>query len=200
MAQPKENTKKLMCRLAGSLVSWLTFQQSALRSRMYSEHGMYSPIFEVASARRWKIRPQFPVKIDGTTKYIDFVFYGITKKHVKNDRVAALEISYIRKRNSESEKISNDESKLRKVRVNDFLNGKYGAIKRYVMIAGKESHLRHYCKSHFKRALPLFKDKPPGNLGWMFRSPIKFSDENLWCVLVLVVPEKESHPKKPTAI
>jgi hypothetical protein len=154
---------------------------------MYSEHGMYSPIFEVASARHWKIRPQFPVKIDGTTKYIVFIFYGITNKHVQNDRVAALEISYIRKKKYKSKKISNDESKLRKVLVSDFLNGKYGAIKRYVMIAGKESHLRDYCKSHFKRALPLFKDEPPGNLGWIFRSPFNFSGDNLWCVLVLVV-------------
>jgi hypothetical protein len=88
---------------------------------------MYSPIFEVASARRWKVRPQFPVKVASTTKYIDFVFYGVTNRHDKNDRVAALEISYIRK-NANRTKISNDERKLRGVRANDFLNGKFGTV------------------------------------------------------------------------
>lgn len=189
MAQQTENTKKLMRRLAGSLVSWLTFQQAALRSRMYNEYWMYPPIFEVASARGWKIRPQFPLKVNekNTIKYVDFVFYGNKKRHVENDRVAAVEISYIRK-NTGAQKISKDECKLKKFRNDHFRNGKLGAIKRYVLIAGKEDHLRSYCNSNFQRAMPLFKEDYSGTLGWRYSSPSKFPNENLWCVMVVAVP------------
>lgn len=102
-----ENAEKLMRFLAGSLVSWLTFQQAARRAQMYTEYFMYPPIFEVASGRGWKIRPQFPIFYENTWKYVDFVFYNTSR-----NEVAAIELSYIKDK-SNKYKISNDKYKLR---------------------------------------------------------------------------------------
>ena len=59
-----EGTELLLRRLAGALVSWLTFQQAAKRSIMYDEFFMYTPIFELVSAREWKVIPQFSYKTE----------------------------------------------------------------------------------------------------------------------------------------
>jgi hypothetical protein len=215
----KEDTKRLMRRLAGSLVSWLTFQQAALRSKIVGEHQMYAPIFEVASSRGWKISTQFPLKDAShddnkeSTKFIDFVFYRTTDKSLENDRVAAVELSYVRKSNRRTsgrrsntpkDKITIDECKLQRLRGDDFRKGQYGAMRKYVMIASKENQLRAYCKSNprqniLQQATQLLNIPEAKyslrNVGWIFYSPIKFysrqsSEQSRWCVMVLFVQRR----------
>jgi hypothetical protein len=192
-AKPEpETTQRLMRILAGSLVSWLTFQQSAKRSRMKREHWMYGPIFEVASARGWKTIPQFSVKIGKTTKYPDFLFYR-TNKPVTNNSIALLEVSHI-KSGSAPTKVSEDKKKLQKIRRQDIFKGRHGTISRYVMLVSYKDVLETYCKSNLKQAVPLFTQltqrKAPVSkkLGWIYWSPYPFRLR--WCVMVLIVPER----------
>jgi len=200
----EEDTERLMRVLAGSLVSWLTFQQSAKRSKMNGEHWMYAPIFEVALARGWKTIPQFPVKIGSTTKYPDFLFYR-TSKPVKNNAIAALEISYIKEKTS-PQKVSKDQEKLNKILDNQIFGGRHGAMRRYVMLVSDKEDLQQYCKANLPQALPLMKraeylercskgsvpkikpksEKELSKIGWIYCSPYPFRLR--WWVMVLIVP------------
>ncbi len=191
-----------MRRLSGALVSWLTFQQAAKRSIMYDEFYMYTPIFELASARQWKAIPQFSPETDnGTSQRFDFVFFRATpRRHGSDGRVAALEVSYIswKKKSWKANKIDNDEEKLRNLETKDFKGGRYGPIKRYVMIAGKENDLEQYCKKHYCKAMPVLGGSQK-RIGWIHRSSIKFrapDDDKghistCWCVMVLHVPKRQ---------
>jgi len=184
-----------MRRLAGSLVSWLTFQQAALRSKMYKEYWMYAPIYEVAAAREWDIEPQQHFRHNTKNKYIDFIFYGIDqKKYDEGDRVAAVEVSYIRT-GSPVAKINDDFEKLRNFK--SFKSRKYGGIKRYIIIAAKKDVLEKYCKSHFRTASPLFTKNPPKKLGSIYHSPIP-EYRSRWCVMVLCVqPSRPGKHRRP---
>ena len=113
-------------------------------------------------------------------------------------------VSYIgsKKNNWKAAKIKDDEAKLRKLKADHFLKGKYGNIKRYVMIAGKENHLKECCRKYFNRANKLL-DRPPqtgeGRI-CIYRSSIKFKagdyDEGrystCWCVMVLSVSNRRT--------
>jgi hypothetical protein len=192
--QPTENAEKLMRFLAGSLVSWLTFQQSARRAKMYTEYFMYPPIFEVASGRGWKIRPQFPIFYENTWKYVDFVFYNATHKN----EVAAIEVSFIKEK-SKKDKINNDKYKLQQFKSDDFFGGKFGEMKRFIMIAGKENELKKYCNSNLPEAAQLLRKKQHvKGIGWIYVSPLKLHTKNgsgqlaCWCVMVLSVQMRKS--------
>jgi hypothetical protein len=152
---------------------------------------MYALMFEVAAAREWKVWPQFPLSTTDSTKYVDFVFYGKSKKHPIEDRVAAVEMSYIRGKDNKKDKISVDEAKLSAFESEHFFKGKFGKIKRYVIIAGKENDMEKYCKRHLKKAVVFFGNgKRSRGSGWIYFSPIKFQKDGVstrWCVLVLPV-------------
>jgi hypothetical protein len=155
-AKPQqEDTQRLMRRLAGSLVSWLTFEQAARRSKIMKEQQMYTPIYEVAVSRGWKISTQVPLKgvsredKEKSTKYIDFVFYT-------RNRVAAVELSHVRtvgRSPSPTDKILVDQCKLQKFKKDDFREGRHGSPRRYVMIASKENQLK-------KNTVDRTRDKP----------------------------------------
>jgi hypothetical protein len=165
---------------------------------MYTEYFMYPPIFEVASSRKWNIQPQFPFNYGDGWKFVDFVFYKTTGKAKHGSEVAAMELSYIKK-GSKTDKISTDQSKLRRLNSDDFQNGSYGTMKRYVMMAGQEDDLKKYCATKLKTAAKLLGSEETAQGGWIYRSPMKLrvktgngSQSSHWCVMVLSVQRRES--------
>jgi hypothetical protein len=187
-----------MRRLGGSLVSWLTFQQSARRWKMYKERWMYGAIYEVAAARNWTIWPEYHAKVGKKTCYVDFVFYGGTSRHHKKDRLAALEISYI-KAGSKPQKISEDEDKLRAITVAKIDPKDVSTAKKFLMIVGKYSELKNYCSKYVIPAIPLFEDGNECSVGWIYHSSYPYTADTRWCVVILVVGTEKLSSVKPTA-
>jgi hypothetical protein len=199
-----------MRRLAGGLVSWLTYQQVALRSEMYSERFVYTPIFELASARGWRADHEFSVKLDSEeiTRRLDFVFSFGSRKHDKNDKVVALEIKYIsqneKQKTKEIQKIMIDEEKLKKFDDGKFHKGIHAPIDRYIMLMAKKKSLESLCSQARKNGKSVFgkgslmkrvqtiinngKHYEAEPFGEIFYSP--FNYKALWCVVILFVPGK----------
>lgn len=219
IGEQNESTERLMRRIAGGLVSWLTYQQVALRSPMYSERFVYTPIFELASARHWKANPEFSVKLDDeeSKKRLDFVFSSGGKKRDKKDKVAALEIKYIsdKRRKTDIENVIKDEQRLKKFQDNHFQNGVHLPADRYIILVGKEGAVRWLCETAYntrkkrenksslmKRAHEIM-ESPNGqsrkgeHFGRVYYSSIDFrasekegGHHNRWTVMVLLVPSE----------
>jgi len=158
-----------MRRIAGGLVSWLTYQQVALRSPMYSERFVYTPIFELATARHWKARHEYSAKLyaNENKKRLDFVFSSDIEKSEKNIKVAvidakkcdkklmkvaALEIKYVSSKSIENaskketviKSILEDEKRLKEFTPHAKKGVRY-STKRYIILFGKENHLNSLC-------------------------------------------------------
>ena len=200
--QRTEPPNRLLRRLARSLASWLTFQQIALRSPMYSEYFMYTPIFEIAAARGWKVSPQshFKARVEikdsreWKHRYVDFVFYHASKKLAGD--VAAVEISYINE-DSRRNKIRCDICKLSAFKSRHFSEVKHSRMNRYILIAAKEDCLTAYCnKAKLNQGTTVLEDgEDAKTLGFIYRASNNLPSS--WCVLVLYVPERV--PRRTTS-
>jgi hypothetical protein len=205
-----ETTEMLMRRLAAGLVSWLTFQQVALRSEMYSERFVYTPIFELASARGWRADHEFSVKLDSeqVTRRLDFVFSFGSKKDNKN-KVVALEVKYIsankKQKTNEIKRLMMDEEKLKKFDDSKFHKEIDAPLDRYIMVIAKEKSLKLLSSQAKKMGKDVFlrgslmrrmttilrtqdKNDKAEPFGEIFYSP--FNYKALWCVVIMYVPSR----------
>jgi molecular chaperone DnaK (HSP70) len=166
-----------MRRLAGGLVSWLTYQQVSLRSKMYSERYVYTPIFELAVARKWQVEHEF----QHNGQRIDFVFKNAEGKLI------ALEIKYIRK-NAKKELILDDMKKLEDLNKKKF-------FARYIMLVAKRESITALAKKSkekiFTRISKILTSKKGCNrkddlFGRVYHTSIP-EYNNKWCVLVLLI-------------
>jgi hypothetical protein len=211
MSRKSEEPEDFMRRLAGGLVSWLTFQQVALKSEMYSERFVYTPIFELATARGWRAEHEVTFKLESQSKRLDFVFSNGRKKFSMEDRVAALEIKLIPKKikSTTIEKIICDEERLKKFNGNEFHRGIHASVDRYIMLIAKKKNLISLCDkaekiresvigesvlgegSLMRRVRTIMKSCENKNhegqpFGEIFYSSFEY--KALWCVMILFIP------------
>ena len=134
-------------RLTQGLAGWMAYSQAAWRKKIISEYALYSPIYEIALGRNWKIMPQADISQTNQRKIADFFFY---KEGNDMMNTCLLEVKYIKDPQSFSGNIMSDIDKLIEFDISAIRKMKgwnIGSEERIFLIAGMRKHLCSYFSS-----------------------------------------------------
>lgn len=175
----------LLERLSDGLVGWVAFQQAARRSKLFLEHFLYPPVFEMAHGRGWVVTPQFPLPRAkgqrGASETFDFLFFReADQRNGIAIGLAAVEIKFVRKPDQNYD-IASDARKLVKVNEKNLGLEGYGKLRRYIMVCGYEKNIRAYFGRKIEdRAFSGFlkkieRAKPDKRYGWTRKSDARIT-------------------------